>query len=68
MIGTSSAESILILVGLNWIQSKTVSWLIWLVGFIWLVSFNQTNKTDQMDQTDRACSDVQEIEVLLVGC
>jgi len=36
MVSTISAESILILVELNWIQSKTVSWFI---SFIWFVSF-----------------------------
>ena len=36
-ISTISAESILILVELNWIQMETVIWLIWLVWFIWLV-------------------------------
>jgi hypothetical protein len=34
-----SAESILILVESNWIQSKTVIGLIWFVLFIWLIWF-----------------------------
>ena len=47
----SSAESILITVESNWIQTKTVIWVVWFVSFVWL---NKTNQIDQMNQTERA--------------
>jgi hypothetical protein len=57
MTGTLSTESILITVESNWIQTKTVIWVVWCVSFVWLNKtnqINQTNQIDQMNQTERA--------------
>ena len=50
MTSAISTESILIIMESNWIQTKTVIWLILFVLFVWL---NQINQRDQRDQFKR---------------
>ena len=48
MTSPISTESILIRGESNWIQMKTVVYLIWFILFVWLNQIDQTNQTNQI--------------------